>query len=173
MRDRGAQHVLYWTSTILHNEKHVFLTSRCCYLYFPNITFVFSVILRITNVLVPVRWFISPNPHKQICFTQQLNEKHPVESTSMREWEQKTALATWFKLIKWTLIPPRHCLIASYIFSVKSCNLHVQYFLIPSINQIYTATLFNWYCKQKAYLKTYAAIIKMLLCWLCLSLRKL
>lgn len=51
----------------------------------PNIEFMFSVTCRITNALVPVRYFISPNPHKQICFTQQLNEKHSVESANARE----------------------------------------------------------------------------------------
>lgn len=52
---------------------------------FPNIEFMFSVTCRITNALVPVRYFISPNPHKQICFTQQLNEKHSVESANAGE----------------------------------------------------------------------------------------
>lgn len=51
----------------------------------PNIEFMFSVTCRITNALVLVRYFISPNPHKQICFTQQLNEKHSVESANAGE----------------------------------------------------------------------------------------
>lgn len=51
----------------------------------PNIEFMFSVTCGIANALVPVRYFISPNPHKQICFTQQLNEKHPAESANARE----------------------------------------------------------------------------------------